>query len=280
MNAQPEYIDAEVEDVPAPALKPASQALTQPKQQAVQVSEPISESAAIFQIIERAARDQTVDIDKMKQLMAMHQAMQANQAELAFDDAMAAAQAEMEPVRADANNPQTHSKYASYAALDAAIRPIYTKHGFSVSFNSADGAPEGYVRVVAKVAHRGGHRERPHLDMPADGKGAKGGDVMTKTHAVGSAVQYGRRYLLGMIFNLAVSKDDDGNAAGRTRAPDKINAAQLKRLQALLDETESDVERFCHLGGIDALPDMLAADFDDAIRMLEQKKRKLAEAAS
>jgi hypothetical protein len=240
---------------------------------------PASESAAIFQIIERAARDQTVDIEKMKELMAMRNAMQAHSAELEFDDAMSAAQEEMQPVRADANNPQTKSKYASYAALDTAIRPIYTKHGFSVTFNTADGAPEGCVRVVAKVAHRSGHRERPHIDMPADGKGAKGGDVMTKTHAIGSAVQYGRRYLLGMIFNLAVSKDDDGNAASSTKEPDRINAAQLKRLQTLLEETDSDVERFCDLGGIEALPDMLASHFDSAVRLLEQKKARMAKEA-
>jgi hypothetical protein len=42
------------------------------------------------------------------------------------------------------------------------------------------------------------------IDMPADGKGAKGGDVMTKTHAMGAAASYGQRYLLKLIFNIAV----------------------------------------------------------------------------
>jgi hypothetical protein len=50
--------------------------------------------------------------------------------------------------------------------------------------------------------------------MPVDGKGARGGDVMTKTHAMGSGISYGMRYLLRMIFNLAIDQDDDGNAAG------------------------------------------------------------------
>lgn len=224
---------------------------------------PASESAAIFQIIERAARDHTVDIDKMKELMAMHNAMRAQAAELAFDRAMASAQEEMQPVRADANNPQTKSKYASYAALDAAIRPIYTKHGFSVSFDTADGAPESCVRIVAKVAHSGGHRERPHLDMPADGKGAKGGDVMTKTHATGAAVQYGRRYLLGMIFNLAVSKDDDGNGASLQGTP--VTPEQRQRLQDVLEECGLDTVIFCEKWKIEALADFPAAKLDVAI---------------
>src|SRR6185436_6685763 len=94
-------------------------------------------------------------------------------------------------------------------------RPIYTKHGFALSFNTAEGAPENYVRVVCNVSHDGGHSRQFQIDMPADGKGAKGGDVMTKTHAVGSGMTYGMRYLLKMIFNVAIGEDDtDGNVPG------------------------------------------------------------------
>lgn len=271
MNAQPDFIEAEVDTMPSAFASPSSNPVLIREEPKVPAA-PVSETAAIFQIIERAARDQTVDIDKMKQLMAMHQSMQANQAELAFDDAMAAAQEEMQPVRADADNPQTKSKYASYAALDGAIRPIYTKHGFSVSFSTGDGAPEAYVRVIAKVAHRGGHRERPHIDMPADGKGAKGGDVMTKTHAVGSAVQYGRRYLLGMIFNIAVSKDDDGNAAGNTSAT--INDAQIKELLALIEKVGAFTPKFCEVYQIESVPELPARLFKDAVQNLRAFGRR------
>ena len=77
--------------------------------------------------------------------------------------------------------------------------------------------------------------------MPADGKGAKGGDVMTKTHATGSATSYGMRYLLKMIFNVAVGteKDDDGNAASNTKPTERITAKQLADLNALLQKTET-----------------------------------------
>jgi predicted hydrocarbon binding protein len=38
---------------------------------------------------------------------------------------------------------------------------------------------------------------------------------MSRTHATGSAITYGKRYLKDMIFNLSfLEKDDDGNAAG------------------------------------------------------------------
>jgi hypothetical protein len=172
------------------------------------------EAATIFQIIERAARDQSVDIDKMERLILMQERVQSRQAQIEYDNAMQAAQAGMQRIRADANNPQTKSKYASYGALDRAVRPIYSNNGFSLSFDTGDSAPIDHVRIMCRVAHIGGHRESHHIDMPADGKGAKGGDVMTKTHAMGAAATYGKRYLLNMIFNIAVGEDDDdGNGA-------------------------------------------------------------------
>jgi len=165
-------------------------------------------------LIERMARDPAVNIDKLERLIAMQDRMDATRARVAFDNAMADAQEEMKAIRADLFNKQTQSDYASYAALDKATRPIYARHGFSLSFDT-EPAPESCVRIVCTVAHRGGHRERRQIDMPADGKGAKGGDVMTRTHATGAAASYGQRYLLKLIFNLAVGDvDDDGNGAG------------------------------------------------------------------
>jgi hypothetical protein len=165
-------------------------------------------------MIERAARDPSIDIDKLDRLLLMRERENARMAERLFNEAMALAQADMKPIGADSNNDQTRSRYASYAALDRAVRPIYTRHGFGLTFNTADAPLPEQARIVCDVCHTGGHTRRYRIDMPVDGKGAKGGDVMTKTHAMGSGLSYGMRYLLRMIFNLAIDQDDDGNAAG------------------------------------------------------------------
>lgn len=172
-------------------------------------------------LFERMARDPQVDVDKFERLMAMRERLTARCAEEHFNAAMSRAQTDMRPVAADATNPQTRSTYASYAALDTALRPIYTKHGFGLSFDTGDGASADWVRVLCYVTHATGHARTYHADMPADGKGAKGGDVMTRTHAVGAAMSYGMRYLLKMIFNVAVGEDDrDGNAPPETSVPE------------------------------------------------------------
>lgn len=181
-------------------------------------------------VIERAARDPQVDVAKMERLLEMAEKIHQRQAQAAFDSAMNACQTEMRPVARDSDNPQTRSRYASYGALDQAVRPIYSAHGFALSFGTRSTTADR-ITVTCHVSHRAGFARDVEIDMPSDGKGAKGGDVMTKTHATGSAVSYGMRYLLKMIFNIALGEyDDDGNAAGgKTKRADtwKADAARL-----------------------------------------------------
>jgi len=220
-----------------------------------------SESAAIISMIERAARDPAVDVDKLRQLMEMRAQTETREAERAFDAAMTAAQTEMRPVAADSNNPQTRSRYASYPALDRAMRPIYTRNGFGLSFNTGEGAPENFVRVICDVSHARGHKRRYQIDMPADGKGAKGGDVMTKTHATGSAVSYGMRYLLKMIFNISVG-DDDGNQASDTG--EVISPAQAHELANLIQKAGVPISKFLTAYRIESVSDLRASLFNEA----------------
>lgn len=210
----------------------------------VQVAVPslAPDSAALIAVIERIATNPEADISKLEKMLDMQERIFNRNAEQAFNADMARAQSEMGTVSADAENPQTRSKYASYAALDRAVRPIYTKYGFALSFNTEGGAPEGCVRVICIVSHLGGHSRRYTLDMPADGLGAKGNAVMTKTHAAGSAMSYGQRYLLKLIFNVAVGEnDDDGNSANihDDWLAAVESAATLEDLQQLKADGES-----------------------------------------
>ena len=216
-----------------------------------------SDAASLMDVITRAAKDPSVDVNKLERLMAMYERINGERAKREFDAGMNACQAELRPISQDAANPQTRSKYASYAALDNAIRPIYTKHGFAVSFNTDDGAPDGYVRNLAEVTHRGGHSKFFKLDIPCDGLGAKGGAVMTKTHATMSAVSYGRRGLSKMIWNLAEGEyDDDGNAAGA--APGLLTADQVAWIIQVHDENHFPLPKFLAWAGVERVEDIPA----------------------
>lgn len=151
-------------------------------------------------------------IDVIERLAALQEKAIASEAEMEFNDALNRAQAEITRIAPDLQNPQTSSKYASYAALDKVIRPVYIREGLNLSFDTDDSPKPEHVRVLCYVS-RGRHTRTYKTDMPCDGKGAKGGDVMTKTHATAGAASYGMRYLLKMIFNVAIGEaDKDGNS--------------------------------------------------------------------
>jgi len=220
--------------------------------------------AGLLEVIARAARDPSVDIDKMERLIAMQERVQARDAELAFNQAMNAAQAEMRPIAANASNPQTRSRYATFDKLDRVLRPVYTAHGFSLSFDEADSPKPDHVRVVCYVAHIGGHTRTYHRDMPADGKGSKGNDVMSKTNAAGAAGSYGARYLLKGIWNVAVGEEDDDGNVGRP----------MPRPETISDSDLVLIGNYCKALGGNTLSALLQAYNVQTLEDLNQKQAK------
>lgn len=231
-----------------------------------------SESAAIISMIERAARDPAVDVDKFERLMKMQREMKAERAKEAFNTAMAAAQAELPQVVRKAENTQTKSTYATLEAIGAAIDPIITKHGFSQSFGTADSPTAGHYRVTCKTSNHG-YEQFDFADVPVDIAGIAGTKNKTPTHAFASTLTYGRRILTMLIFNIKTTKfmpDDDGNAAGAATITDE----QIETLQSLAMEVGADLPKFYAYLKIKTLADLPAKDFDRAVQALKAKRAR------
>jgi hypothetical protein len=199
---------------------------------AVQPIAPITPDTMIMSAIEKG-----LDMNQLEKFLDLKERWDKQQAEKAFNFAMSAVQKEIGAVKATKNNAQTKSKYAGIVDIDAMVRPAYTSQGIALSFDTADSPLPEHVRILAFVTHESGHKETRHIDIPADGKGAKGGDVMTKTHAVMSATTYGQRALTKMIFNIASGEfDDDGNAASGGLSKEEMADAQKTIIVELLAE--------------------------------------------
>lgn len=177
--------------------------------------EPLTSATSLIQVIERVASNPNINLEIMDRLFAHHKEMVARDAEVAFNDSMSACQSEMPQVERDAENEQTHSWYTRLETLSDAAVPVYTKHGFSLSFDEEDSPKEGHIRVVCYCSHKAGHTRKYRGDVPLDIAGIKGNVNKTPTHAFGSTKSYGRRYLTLDIFNIVMKgEDDDGNAGG------------------------------------------------------------------
>jgi hypothetical protein len=221
----------------------------------------------IIDVIADAARDPDVDPAKMLALWDLHERAEKNIDRREFNAAMSRVQGAISQVATDAANPSTSSKYASYAALDAALRPYYTAEGFSVSYDSE--VIEGGLMVTCIVS-RGSWETRHHAPIPVSTQGAKGGQVMTATHAAGSGLSYGKRYSLAMAFSVAVARDDDGNRAGQHL----ISPSELGELLALADECSVDLPAFCTWLGVDTLNDIPRNQLNKVKTYMRAKREK------
>lgn len=230
----------------------------------------VSEGAAIIQMIERAARDPSVDLDKMERLFAMHERVQNRRAEEQFNAAMAAAQAEIAPVARNKKNEHSGAKYADLFAIADKALPIAHQHGFGLSFSEFKSEQPNCLGVACKVSHAGGHSERYEFNVPLDRAGSQGKVNKTETQAYGSTFTYGRRYATCGVFNIAITDDDGGT---KQAAIDDRDAA-LAALRVLVDKAGANEGKICNHFSVESFDDLTSKQISEASAGLSAKLRK------
>jgi hypothetical protein len=220
----------------------------------------VSESAAIIQVIERAAMNPNVDIDKMERLLQMQERIMERNAKAAFAADLSQMQQHL-PVIAENGKIVVRDKvtkqviqstgYALWEDINEAIKPVLSAHGFALSFKTGI-APDSKVMVTGILSHRDGHSEETTMALPHDSTGSK-----NAVQAVGSSTSYGKRYTACALLNITSrGEDDDGEAAAQRPeqekpAPPAKSSASLKKR----DENGKDAW--------DRLIEELRADFAD-----------------
>lgn len=172
----------------------------------------VSYAASLIDVIAQAARDPSVDIDKMERLIAMQERVLGREAQTSYYADLAQMQPNLPIIdeRGGIKNRDgvVQSTYALWEDVNEAIRPALAEHGFSLSFRVS--RAEGEIVVTGILAHRLGHREETTLALPTDTSGSK-----NAVQAVGSSTSYGKRYTAFALLNLTTTgEDDDGNKAG------------------------------------------------------------------
>lgn len=183
-------------------------------------------SGGLLEVIARAARDPSVDIDKMERLLEMQERVLSRQAREAYTAALAEMQPKL-PVITERGKilnkaSEVQSTYARWEDVNEAIRPFLAEHGFSLSFRT--GRTGADVTVTGVLAHRDGHSEETTITLPSDGSGAK-----NAVQAVGSSTSYGKRYTAFALLNItSKGEDDDGESATKYKADgEPITRAKL-----------------------------------------------------
>lgn len=252
---------------------------------AVEHMVPAQSDAPMVAMIERIVMDPSIPIERLQQVLDLKERMEdraredeARQAKKAYFAAMSKCQAELPVVTKTKSNDHTKSKYADLAAIEEQAMPIIHRYGFAVSFQPDGYNDKGELRILWEISHEEGHCRNGVGEIPVDGAGSQGKVNKTGTQAFGSTATYGRRYLLCMLFNISTGDDTDGNSVSED--PERLSEEQCAELRKLIDDTGSDIARFCRFFKIEAIPDLPVRRLGEAKAMLASKKDQKPGAAA
>jgi hypothetical protein len=197
----------------------------------------IEPMGGVLAVIERAALNPDIDVEKMKALFELQERIMARKAEMAFNASFAEMQSEMPVIIENGQikvGNEVRSKYALFEDINDTIKPVLQKHGFAIMFKT--GTTKDSVSVTPILVHRDGHREvGDAVELGADTSGSK-----NSVQSIGSSMSYAKRYGLLALLNITTRGEDDDGFAGGAKL---ITESQAADLQALLEETKTDKAR-------------------------------------
>ena len=146
----------------------------------------------------------------------------------ALTDALSKLQADLSPVkRGETADTGSYSyKYAELADVAAEVYPLLGKYG--LAFVCMPEYDEGRYLLVGQLEHVSGEKRPGVFPLPERGS----------PQQIGSALTYGRRYLLGCLTGIVTEADDDGKAASQTPPPATKKTAPKKQLRRVPDTRE------------------------------------------
>lgn len=236
---------------------------------------PVSEGDAFLAMIERAARDPQVDIDKMERLLDRRERMDAQERVRAFNSAMAAAKAEFEPIVkrhlvdfVNKDGKRTTYKHEDLADISAAVDPVLARHGLNTRYRATSN-PNEPITCTCIVTHEGGHFEETTLSAGADTTGGK-----NSIQGIASTLSYLQRMTKKAALGLAAARDDDGRLAGAATAAERITEQQVAELNSLLQKTPepaANVQIIFQHFKIDNLSELTPDQYRKTVSQLSKK---------
>lgn len=235
----------------------------------VQEAPVVSQSAGLIAVIERAATNPDVDIDKMERLLQMHERIVQRDAKAAYAAALAAMAPDLPSVCERGGikdrNGKVQSTYALWEDINDAVKPVLATHGFALSFRT--GRDDGQITVTGVLSHREGHSEETTIVLPHDSSGSK-----NAVQAVGSSTSYGKRYTAGLLLNLTSRGEDDDGEKGGSGAV--ITDDQADEIRKLIESTGSKVGPFLEYIGAPSVADIPATKYGAAKAALAAKAKQ------
>ena|SRR5579863_3569872 len=235
--------------------------------------------ASTMDLIAAVLRDQSITTGKVEiieRLTALMEREREQQRKELFQESLRLCQMEMPRVEKNGLVALSSGKpiynYAKLEDLDACIRPIYERHGFSVTFDAPMAQDGGKIRNVAHFSCAG-HTEVAEITAAASNRSA-GNLTLTDAQKVKQTITECRRHLLEMFFNVITVGAD---------APkdDPITQSQADDIRTRMNDLSQSkpgnlLRKLCEKYGVERPEEIKDGDLAAATLDVEATERKLA----
>jgi hypothetical protein len=240
------------------------------------VPPPTNEGAVVLAMIDKLIARPDVPVEKLEQMFALHQKVQADHARRAYDEAFPAMSAELPEIdkrgkiiikeKGTEKIIQT-TPYALWDDTNRMIKPVLAKHGFGLSFRITQ--TDAKITTTAVLSHVAGHREETSFSATIDSTGSK-----NNVQGWGSSFAYGKRYTGTAILNITTrGEDDDGAKAGETSGH-----ATVETISALIKESASSLTWFLEHYSVETIDDLNGKQRDEIKSKLTAKLARMRRA--
>lgn len=239
---------------------------------------PATDSAAVAAagmagLIDKLTQNPDIDVTKVQALLDMQLQIWDRMAKMAFSRDFSAMSLVLPRIvktkGVDYKDKETGKMseaftYAVIEDIDAVVRPILPKFGFSLSFTTKPREGGGLISV-ATLTHRDGHASVCELPLAIDTSGGK-----TNLQGMGSTSSYGIRYGTKILLNLiTVGEDNDGGGPMSEQLDTELAAEIDTLLREKIasfdaDGTKKLKERFLVHFDVDAITSLKAKDYQPA----------------
>ncbi len=189
------------------------------------------------------------NVTALESLVGLYDRMQAKNAEKDFAVAFNRLMAEMPPIQATKpvpnNDGTVRYRFAPLEEIEAIVRPVALRNGFSYSFSEGPSEP-GRITKVCTVQHSSGHK-RVHPFTVRTSAPPKAND----SQADGSTHSYAKRGAFSDAFSIIVDHDDDARMIGQA-----IGKALADDLEARVILTGADKEAFLKYAGANSFAEI------------------------
>ncbi|WP_409361891.1 ERF family protein [Bartonella heixiaziensis] len=226
------------------------------------------EQTAMERILNRALEND-VGIDRLQRLLDLRDQEIKRQNYQNFVRDLSAMQTECQDIEKNSTNTHTNSKYATLDQYIDAVKDALATYDFAL-FSRIKSQTATNVTIEIILSHPSGNQISTEGTFPIDSTGSK-----NSIQSVGSTLTYARRYLLGMLLNVA-SKEDDTDGQTQTKEGDtnnqKVSSKQIKQIEELIKETGTNESSLLYFAEAEELTDMSCEKAELVLGHLERRK--------